>query len=174
MKGIIWLWKHRHRQMHTSVGGKIEPPYPWPKRNMPRPKAEMIHGTHVSKMVFPITDEPNPFEARHGKEWPGPPPSNRQNSLAWLQEKPALLKSHPGWFVAYQDGKRVALEPDCDKLVKALDDALGENRRPVEFHEIIEEPIVHRGPSPRYAGYMVAGIDDGIHKAHWSVDAGTD
>lgn len=69
----------------------------------------------------------------------------------WAEEKEQLLKTHSGWFVAYQDGKRVALEPDVDKLVAAVDKALGEHRRPVRIHEIIEQPVIHRGPSPRYA-----------------------
>jgi len=68
----------------------------------------------------------------------------------WKQDRPSLLKTHYGWFAAYQDGKRVALEPDCDMLVKAVDKKLGSNRRPVTLHEIIETPIKHRGPSPRY------------------------
>jgi len=67
----------------------------------------------------------------------------------WSQEKVLLLKTHPGWFVAYQAGRRVALEPTVDRLVAALDKKLGTPRNPCEFHEIIKEPAVGRGPSPR-------------------------
>ena len=68
---------------------------------------------------------------------------------AWSREKEELLKTHPGWFVAYQDGKRVALEPSLNQLVAALDEKLGTPRKPCEFHEITERPAVQRGPSPR-------------------------
>lgn len=67
----------------------------------------------------------------------------------WSREKGELLKTHPGWFVAYQDGKRVALQPSLDRLVAALDRKLGKPRKPCEFHEITERPPVRRGPSPR-------------------------
>jgi len=67
----------------------------------------------------------------------------------WNREKGELLKTHHGWFVAYQDGKRVALEPSLDQLVFALEEKLGMPRRPCEFHEITELPMVRRGPSPR-------------------------
>lgn len=93
------------------------------------------------------------------RDWPAPPESNRPNALIWLNEKPELLKTHEGWFVAYQDGTRVALEPDCDKLTKAVDEALGAHRRPVTFHEIIDQPVIQGGPSPR----MGEGIHDGTH-----------
>ena len=67
----------------------------------------------------------------------------------WNREKEELLKTHPGWFVAYQDGKRAALEPSLNQLVAALDEKLGTPRKPCEFHEIVERPAVQRGPSPR-------------------------
>lgn len=67
----------------------------------------------------------------------------------WNQEKERLLNIYPGWFVAYQDGKRVALEPSLDRLVAALDKKLGTPRTPCEFHEIVERPAIRRGPSPR-------------------------
>ena len=67
----------------------------------------------------------------------------------WSREKRELLKTHPGWFVAYQDRKRVALEPSLDRLVAALDEKLGTPREPCEFHEIVEQRPVRRGPSPR-------------------------
>ncbi len=72
-----------------------------------------------------------------------------QNEDIWNREKKELLKAHNGWFVAYQDGKRVALEPSLDRLVFAMEEKLGMPRRPCEFHEIIERPAVRRGPSPR-------------------------
>lgn len=63
MKGIIWLWKHRRRQMHTSVGGKVEPPYPWPKRDMPRPMSS------------------KPSSVPPAREWRiSPPPAPKQPS----------------------------------------------------------------------------------------------
>ena len=68
----------------------------------------------------------------------------------WSREKEQLLKTHPGWFVAYQDGKRIALEPSLDRLVAALEEKLGVPRKPCEFHEIIEQPTTKRGPSPRF------------------------
>jgi len=67
----------------------------------------------------------------------------------WSKEKEELLKTHLGWFVAYQEGKRVALEPSLDRLVAALDKKLGKPRKPCEFHEIVERPAFQRGPSPR-------------------------
>ena len=68
---------------------------------------------------------------------------------AWNREKKELLRSHPGWFAAYQDGERVALQPSLDRLVLALDEELGTPRKPCEFHEIVERPAARRGPSPR-------------------------
>ena len=73
------------------------------------------------------------------------------NRDIWSREKEQLLKTHRGWFVAYQDGERVALEPSLDRLVAAMDEKLGSPRKPCEFHEIIEQPLVERGPSPRYS-----------------------
>lgn len=78
------------------------------------------------------------------KEITGMKPKN-----AWAREKERLLKTNRGWFVAYQEGKRVALEPSLDALIAALDKDLGTPRKPCEFHEIIERPPVRRGPSPR-------------------------
>ena len=72
-----------------------------------------------------------------------------QREDIWNKEKERLLKTHRGWFVAYQNGKRVALEPSLDRLVAALDEKLGTPRKPCEFHEIVERPPVRRGPSPR-------------------------
>ncbi len=74
----------------------------------------------------------------------------KTTSSRWDIEKEQLLKTHPNWFVAYQDGKRVALEPTLDRLVAAMDEKLGSPRKPCEFHEIIEQPTVKRGPSPRF------------------------
>ena len=72
-----------------------------------------------------------------------------QTKDTWIREKGELLKIHPGWFVAYQNGKRIAFEPSLNRLVAALDEKLGTPRRPCEFHEIVERPSVERGPSPR-------------------------
>ena len=71
------------------------------------------------------------------------------NRDAWSREKGELLRTHSGWFVAYQDGKRVALESSLDRLVAAIDEKLGTPRRPCEFYEVVEQPAVERGPSPR-------------------------
>lgn len=78
-------------------------------------------------------------------------PDSYANSAKWSGEKEQLLNTHRGWFVAYQDGERVALEPSLDRLVAAMDEKLGSPRKPCEFHEIIEQPLVERGPSPRYS-----------------------
>ena len=67
----------------------------------------------------------------------------------WNKEREELLKTHHGWFVAYQDGERVALEPSLDRFVAALEEKLGKPRKPCEFHAIVERPPVRRGPSPR-------------------------
>jgi len=67
----------------------------------------------------------------------------------WSREKPRLLRSHRGWFVAYRGGRRVALEPTIERLLAALDDRLGTPRKPCEFHQIVEESPTRRGPSPR-------------------------
>jgi len=75
----------------------------------------------------------------------------------WEREKPELLRSHPGWFVAYQDGERVALEPSVDELTSALDEHLGRPRRPCEFHHVVEAPAFRRGPSPRLAQSATRG-----------------
>jgi hypothetical protein len=68
---------------------------------------------------------------------------------AWSREKPRLLRSHRGWFVAYRGGRRVALEPTVERLLAALDDRLGTPRKPCEFHQIVEEPPSRRRQSPR-------------------------
>lgn len=79
----------------------------------------------------------------------------------WSREKEELLKTHPGWFVAYQNGKRVALEPSLDRLVAALEEKLGKPRKPCEFHEIVELPPVRRGPSPRLWPIRTSEIERG-------------
>jgi len=71
------------------------------------------------------------------------------NKNIWSEERDKLLKTYPGWFVAYQEGKRVALEPSLDQLVVSLNEKLGVPRKPCEFHEIIERHAFRRGPSPR-------------------------
>jgi len=76
----------------------------------------------------------------------------------WKEEKEGLLRTHPGWLVAYQDGNRVALEPSADALVATLDKALGENRQSCTFYEIVEQPEIGRGPSPRYWPMVTVGI----------------
>ncbi len=76
---------------------------------------------------------------------------------AWSREKENLLKTHPGWFVAYQDGERIALEYSLDRLVTALDEKLERPRKPCEFHEIVERPAVQRGPSPRLWPTLTSG-----------------
>ena len=68
---------------------------------------------------------------------------------AWAREKPELLRTHPGWYVAYQEGTRVALEPSLGRLVAAINERLGVPHKPCEFHEIVEKPPERRGPSPR-------------------------
>lgn len=128
MKGIIWLWKHRHcwedmkllwdhrtelkrivLKLHLesifprwkdetkaelaeqgqecwewlSGVGQLKLARPWkipprPSRPQPLPGSS---GRIEKALVFPTTDEPNPFEARldPAKElkWPKPPPSKR-------------------------------------------------------------------------------------------------
>jgi len=71
------------------------------------------------------------------------------NKDIWSKEKEVLLRTHHSWFVAYQEGKRIALEPSLDRLVATLNEKLGVPRKPCEFHEIIEKPAFRRGPSPR-------------------------
>ena len=67
----------------------------------------------------------------------------------WERDKARLLRTHPGWFVAYHKGRRVALEPSAARLVGALARKLGVPRKPCEFHEVVERPAPRRGPSPR-------------------------
>ena len=67
----------------------------------------------------------------------------------WACEKAELLRTHPGWYVAYQEGARIALEPSLDRLVMAINEKLGVPHRPCEFYEIVEKPVERRGPSPR-------------------------
>ena len=66
----------------------------------------------------------------------------------WQDEKAGLLQTHKGWFVAYQNDKRVALESSLDKLLAAMEAKLGKQRKPCEIHEIVEQSR-RRGPSPR-------------------------
>ena len=73
----------------------------------------------------------------------GPAPGN-----GWATEKARLLRSHRGWFVAYQGPRRVALEPTIERLLAALDDRLGTPRKPCEFHQVTNQPQTRRGPSP--------------------------
>ena len=67
----------------------------------------------------------------------------------WRSEKGELLRKHRGWFVAYCDGQRVALEPSLDGLMAALDEKFGTPRAPCDIHEITEDISAWRGPSPR-------------------------
>lgn len=75
-------------------------------------------------------------------------PQRKQNDL-WTTEKPELLRTHPGWYVAYQEGTRIALERSLAELVAAINKKLGVPHKPCEFHEIVEKPAARRGPSPR-------------------------
>ncbi len=68
---------------------------------------------------------------------------------AWTRDKPELLRTHPGWYVAYQKGTRIALEPSLDRLVAAMNEKLGVPHEPCEFHEIVDIKAERRGPSPR-------------------------
>jgi hypothetical protein len=79
----------------------------------------------------------------------GPVPGN-----GWAKEKPRLLRSHWGWFVAYQGARRVALEPTIERLLAALDDRLGTPRKPCQFHQVLDQPRTRRGPSPRVRPLM--------------------
>lgn len=74
---------------------------------------------------------------------------NTESKNIWEKEKKELLKTHKGWFVAYQEGTRVALEPSIEKLISSLEQKFGTPRKPCVYHEITEQPIVRRGPSPR-------------------------
>ncbi len=78
--------------------------------------------------------------------WPRAAPA-RGNG--WAREKPRLLRTHRGWFVAYQGTRRVALEPTVERLLAALDERLGSPRKPCEFHQVLSEHPTRRGPSPR-------------------------
>jgi hypothetical protein len=86
------------------------------------------------------------------REEPGELDKNEGTKTKWSNEKEELLRTHRGWFVAYSNDERVALAPTLNHLVKALDEKLGSPRKPCEFHEIIEQPVFHRGPSPRLMG----------------------
>lgn len=68
---------------------------------------------------------------------------------AWAKERAELLRTHHGWYVAYRDRKRVALEPTIEQLMGTLEAKLGSPRRPCELHLIVEKPPRWRGPSPR-------------------------
>lgn len=68
---------------------------------------------------------------------------------AWAKERAALVRSNPGWFVAYHEGERVALEPSLDRLIATLNAELGVPRKPCEIHEVTEHPRQWRGPGPR-------------------------
>lgn len=190
MNGIIWLWKHRHcwKQLKYLYNKRFELKRILSKVSIHPDSPGEVENILACLREFgrvPLTRQIPP------RPWPSPPPSNRPNALAWLKEKAELLKTHAGWFVAYQDGERVALEPDCDRLVNAIGAKLGEGRRPVDFHEIVEKPVVHRGPSPRYmkgdgpfsnneaflryASYWEAWLGDvSACMPQWSIDAGRD
>lgn len=43
---------------------------------------------------------------------------NSQNYIAYKRERENLLSRHPGWYVAYHDGKQVALGPDRDEVYR--------------------------------------------------------
>lgn len=68
---------------------------------------------------------------------------------AWAKEKAGLLRTHPGWFVAYREGRRVALEPSIEQLIGALDELFGRPRKPCEYYEVVGRLAPRRGPSPR-------------------------
>jgi hypothetical protein len=78
-----------------------------------------------------------------------PPTTTAARRNGWASDKPRLLRSHKGWFVAYQGARRVALEPTIERLLAALDDRLGTPRKPCEFHQVLVQPPTRRGPSPR-------------------------
>lgn len=170
MQKFIWLWKHRHCWEQLK--------YLYEQRGELKRILRSIHINADSPSEFQadVDKDPQTIDALlerlrefdrvpRPREWnvvpPRPPsPPRRPNTKAWLREKSDLLKTHAGWFVAYQDGVRVALEPDCDKLIKAVDVALGDHRLPVTFREIIDQPVIQRGPSPR----MGEGIYDETHR----------
>lgn len=83
--------------------------------------------------------------------------------MTWEEEKEELERTHHGWFVAYQDGERVALEPDCNRLVASMDKQLGSPRRPCLFHEIGAVP--NNRLSPRFSGATSLVWRDGLEKA---------
>lgn len=169
MQKFIWLWKHRHcwEQLKYLYEQRME-------------LKRILRSIHIN------TDAPSEFQADPDKdpqiidailerlrEFDRVPlargsftlplkrlADRQQDELTWLNEKPELLKTHAGWFVAYQDGTRVALEPDCDKLIKAVDAALGDHIRLLTFCEIIDHPVIQRGPSLR----MGEGIYDETHR----------
>jgi hypothetical protein len=67
----------------------------------------------------------------------------------WTYEKPELLKTHPSWYVAYQDGKRVALSPTLNELMAGINKKFGVPHKPCELHEIVDKPALHTRQSPR-------------------------
>jgi hypothetical protein len=77
------------------------------------------------------------------------PKAGRAVGSVWSKEKPGLLRSHRGWFVAYRGRRRVALEPTIERLLAALDEKLGTPRKPCELHRVVARPESRRGPSPR-------------------------
>lgn len=84
--------------------------------------------------------------------------------MSWQDEKEELEKTYDGWFVAYQDGERIALEPDCDKLVFAMDAKSGSPRNSCEFYEIGVRTDTLL--SPRYSGGITEfSIDPDLFEA---------
>jgi hypothetical protein len=74
----------------------------------------------------------------------------KMNSMyAWTHEKPELLKTNPGWYVAYQDGKRIALAQSLTMLMTEIKEKLGVSHKPCEFHEIVAKPVQQYRQSPR-------------------------
>lgn len=137
MNGIIWLWKHRHcwEQLRYLYSHRFEL-----KRILSKLSIHPDSPREVEKILARLRDFDRvpltkPIPPRPERVWPKPTPSNRPNALAWIKEKTELLKTHPGWFVAYQDGKRIALAPDYDSLLTAFDVVFDGNLGPVEFHE---------------------------------------
>ncbi|MFH1670629.1 MAG: hypothetical protein ABIA92_03505 [Patescibacteria group bacterium] len=102
--------------------------------------------------MSPPLESPDPDPDEQLEESTVPQETVRQltpNDLLWIQEKPLLLRTHRGWYVAYHGGERIALEPTQAKLQATINRKLGVPHTPCDFHEIVEKPAARRGPSPR-------------------------
>lgn len=64
-------------------------------------------------------------------------PSRTKSKKTWDEEKQELMMNHQESFIAYRDGKRIALEFSIDQLVAALGEKTGKPHKSCEFHKIM-------------------------------------